>query len=132
MAGEPIKRLSAPQVLLAVAAFLIPWMGGQIATDRAMPLSPGGGSLFVSIFGGPFLQGFETPLLSHFVIGLLIAAAMAISLLKRNVIQLPNLKLAGLFVGFFGLLFVSVGISEFRFFSMAALSEWLLYALAFF
>jgi len=127
-----VKNVTASQALLAVAAFLIPLTGGQISTDQPFPLAPGLGQLIRSMFGGPIFQGFETPLLSHFAIGVLIAAAIALSLIQRSVIQLPNLKLAGIMVGFFGILFASVGISEFRFASMAAIGEWLLYALAFF
>lgn len=132
MASEPIKRFTAPQILLAIAAFLIPLIGGQISSDQALPLEPGFGALLRSMLGGPIFQGFETPLLSHFFIGFLIAAAMAISLLQRAVIQLPNAKLTGSLIGFFGLLIVSIGLSEFRFVSMATLGEWLLYALTLF
>ena len=132
MASEPIKRITAPQILLAIAAFLIPLIGGQISSDQALPLNPGLGSLLRSMLGGPVFQGFETPLLSHFLIGLLIAAAMAVSLFQRAVIQLPNAKLTGTLIGFFGLLVLSVGLSEFRFVSMATLGEWLLYALTLF
>jgi O-antigen ligase len=132
MAADPIRPNPAPKYLVAAAAFLIPLIGGQISTDQPLPLAPGIGPLTISILGGPFLQGFETPLLSHLVIGALISLAMAISLFQRSIIQLPNLKLTAMMVGFFGLVFVSVGLSSFRFVSMAALSEWLLYALAFF
>lgn len=132
MAGETVKRFTAPQILLAIAAFLIPLIGGQISTDQALPLPTGFGALLKSMLGGPFFQGFETPLLSHFFIGLLVAVAMAISLMQRAVIQLPSIKLTGLFIGFFGLLMLSIGLSEFRFVSMSTLGEWLLYALTFF
>lgn len=132
MAEEPIKRHGAPQILLAIAALLIPFIGGQIPTDRPLPLAPGMGELMKSIFGGPFTQGFETPLLSHLVIGLLIASAMAISLIQRSVIQIPTVRLTATLIAFFGLLFISVGLSAFRFVSMASLSEWLLFALTFF
>ncbi|MBC8065642.1 MAG: O-antigen ligase family protein [Chlorobia bacterium] len=132
MAVKEIKTYTAPQVMLSIAAFLIPIIGGQISTDQAQPLGPGFGSLIKSILGGPFTQGMETPIFSHLAIGLLVAAAMAISLAQRSVIQLPNIKLTGAMVGFFGLLFISVGLSEFRFVSMATLGEWLLYALTFF
>lgn len=132
MAGEPVKRFTAPQILLAVAAFLIPLIGGQISSDQALPLESGFGALLRSMLGGPIFQGFETPLLSHFFIGFLVAIAMAISLMQRAVIQLPNAKLTGTLIGFFGLLMVSIGLSEFRFVSMATLGEWLLYALTLF
>jgi O-antigen ligase len=132
MAEEAIKRYTAPQILLAVAAFLTPLIGGQISTDQSLPLPPGFGSLLAAMLGGPFTEGFETPLLSHFTLGILIALAMAISLLQRAVIQLPNIKLTGLMIGFFGLLFISVGLSTFRSASISMLGEWLLYALAFF
>lgn len=132
MDGKEIRTYTVPQVLLAVAALLIPLIGGQISTDQALPLGPGFGNLIKSILGGPFALGMETPIFSHLAIGLLVAAAMAVSLSQRSVIQLPNIKLTGAMVGFFGLLFISVGLSEFRFVSMASLSEWLLYALTFF
>jgi len=132
MAPDSVKPNPAPKYLVAAAAFLIPLIGGQISTDQPLPLAPGIGPLTISVLGGPFLQGFETPLLSHLVIGTLISLAMAISLIQRSIIQLPNLKLAAMMVGFFGLIFISVGLSSFRFASMAALSEWLLYALTFF
>ncbi len=132
MAGETIKRFTPSQVLLAIAAFLIPLIGGQVSLDQSLRLEPGFGPLLRSMLGGPLLQGFETPLLSHFCIGLLVAAAMAISLFQRAVIQIPSIKLAGLMIGFFGLLMISVGLSSFRFVSMGVLGEWLLYALTLF
>ncbi len=132
MASESVKKFTVPQILLATAAFLIPLIGGQIPTDQTLPLPSGLGALLASMLGGPFTQGFETPILSHFLIGLLVASAMAISLLQRAVIQLPSMKLTGLMVGFFGLLMISIGLSAFRFVSMASLGEWLLYALTFF
>ena len=132
MAPDSVKPNPAPKYLIAAAAFLIPLIGGQITTDQPLPLAPGIGPLTVSVLGGPFLQGFETPLLSHLIIGALISLAMAISLIQRSIIQLPNLKLSAMMIGFFGLILISVGLSSFRFVSMAALSEWLLYALTFF
>jgi len=127
-----MRRPTISQVCFALAAFLIPFIGGQISTDLAQPLPPGIGNLLRSTFGGPMLQGMETPLLSHLAIGILLSAGMAASLIQRSVIQLPNIKLAGATVVFFGLLFISVGLSDFRSASMAAVGEWLLYALAFF
>jgi len=131
MDGKTLKRFSPAQILLAVAAFLIPVIGGQIQTE-AQPLEPGFGALLKAMLGGPFLQGVETPLLSHFVIGLLIAAATIAVLVKRSVLQLPNVKLIGLMIGFFGMLVLSCGMSAFKLVSMATLSEWLIYALALF
>lgn len=131
MDEKALKRYSVSQVLLVIAAFLIPLIGGQVSTE-AQPLEPGFGVLLRSMWGGPFLEGTETPLLSHFSIGCLIAAAMVAFLAKRSVLQLPNIRILGVLIGFFGLLIVSVGLSGFRFVSGAILSEWLLYALAFF
>src|SRR5262249_36970920 len=76
-------------------------------------------------------EGTETPLLSHFFLGLLIAGATIALLAKRSVIQLPNIRMLGLAIAFFGMLAISVGISSFKFVSVAALGEWLIYALAF-
>ena len=132
MVGKAKTQLTLSKALLAIGAFLIPLLGGQISTDQALPLNQGIGPLLVSMLGGPFTQGFETPLLSHFVIGLLFAASLAISLIQRSVVQLPSIRLMALLMAFFGILALSVGLTEFRFVSIAAIGEWLLYALALF
>jgi len=132
MVGKTKTQLTLPKALLALGAFLIPLLGGQISTDQALPLNQGMGPLLVSMLGGPFTQGFETPLLSHLIIGSLFAAALSISLIQRSVVQLPNILLMALLMAFFGILALSVGLTEFRFVSIAAMGEWLLYALALF
>jgi hypothetical protein len=132
MDRNPQINITLPQGLLALAAFLIPILGGQISTDKAQPLLGGLGPFLVALLGGPWLQGFELPLLTHWIIGLLIGASLIVSLFQRKVIQLPNVRLVGLALAFFGLLAFSIGLSDFRFVSMAAFGEWLLYALAIF
>ncbi len=127
-----MRKLTLPQILVAIGAFLIPLLGGQISTDQAMPVEPGLGALLRAMLGGPLLQGFEVPLFSHLAIMVPIALGLALSLGQRSVIQLPNIRLMGLIVAFFGLLFISTGLSAFKFVSMAALAEWLTYALALF
>lgn len=127
---KALKRFTIPQILLAIAAFLIPIIGGQISTDRTT-LEPGLGALLRSSLGGPFLAGMETPLFSHFILGALIAAAMIYLLSRRSVLQLPNIGLLGLTIAFFALLTLSVAFSSFKFVSFSALTEWLIYALAF-
>ena len=127
-----MKSLSLPQILVAISAFAIPFLGGQISTDQALPVEPGISAFLVALLGGPLLQGFELPLLSHLVLIAPIGLALAISLANRSVIQLPNIRLTGILVGFFGLLFISTGLSDFRLASLASLAEWLTFALAFF
>ncbi|HJP82650.1 MAG TPA: O-antigen ligase family protein, partial [Fimbriimonadaceae bacterium] len=90
------------------------------------------GPLLKCVLGGAWTEGFETPLLTHAIFGLLVGGALAISLWRRSVIQLPNMRLSAAMLCFFGVLFASVGLSQFRFVSMAALAEWLIYGVAFF
>ncbi|MDR3689148.1 MAG: O-antigen ligase family protein [Fimbriimonas sp.] len=121
-----IKRIDLPLILLALAAFLTPLIGGQIATD-AMAFDPGGNALFSAISGA-----LETPILSHSILALLCSASLAIMLFQRKILQVPNNWVSGALLILFSVILASVGYSEFKGTSIAVAIEWLAYGVAFF
>ncbi|MEZ5163976.1 MAG: O-antigen ligase family protein [Fimbriimonadaceae bacterium] len=109
-----MKKLSlAPEtILLAIAAFLLPLIGGHVAAV-SVPLTSG---ILVEIFGGGAL-----PLTARFLIALLIFGGLTLLLMKRRVIQIPNLRLGYLVLGLVIVLGLSILGSSFQF---AAFREW--------
>jgi len=120
------KKIDLPLILLAVAAFLAPLIGGQIATD-ALSLDPSANSLVMAVLGSP-----EVPTLSHAILTLLCSIAIIILLWQRKIVQVPNNTVSGLLVILFGIIAASVGYSEFRSTSIPAALEWLAYGTAFY
>ena len=107
------KSLLAPEtILLAFAAFLLPLIGGHVAAV-SVPLTNG---IFGEIFGGGAL-----PLTSRFFIALLILGGLTLLLIKRRVIQIPNLRFGYLVLGLVIVLGISILGSSFQF---AAFREW--------
>lgn len=117
-------RLDAPTVLIAAAAFLAPFLGSGVPLET-LSLPPGG--TLAAILGGA-----EVPLLSRAVLAMLVLAALAITMARRQVAQIPQGKVAATFLAFFGVLIASVAVSSFRTVSLLAAASWLTYGLVFF
>ena len=117
------KAIDPALLLLALAAFLAPLMGGQISTDT-QPIS---GSVFAALFNGP-----EIPLLSHAIVSLVGVAALAAVFLRRKIIQIPNTILAGILLVFLAVTTASLGVTQFRTGSLGYASEFLLSGFMFF
>lgn len=101
------------QVLLLIAAFLVPLIGGHVAI-APRPIE---GGIITEIFGGGAL-----PYLSRLVLGLLILSGLAIMAIKNRVIQLPNVRIIGLLTLLVFVLGFAIVFGEFRY---QAMSEWL-------
>ena len=124
--ATPSYLANAPLILVCIAAFLVPLIGGTVSTD-SLALDPGYTPLMKAIFGGS-----EAPLLSHFVLALPICAAAAWILVSRRVVQVPMPVLSIFVIVFFAFLAISTLFSTFRFVSMASALEWSVYGIAFF
>ncbi len=116
-----MKKLSAPIVLLCLVAFLLPILGGQIVTDH-LGLDPSG--VLSAILGGS-----ETPLLTHTIFAALISVAVAIALIRRQILQVPSVTVGIGMIVFFGAMAVSVVYSDFKIPSLTAAVEWLVYGM---
>ena len=97
-------KLSPSLILLAVAALFAPIMGGQLSLDALGITDPS--QVLGSIFGGP-----EAPLLGHAVLALFPLAALALVLISRRVIQVPNNWISGAMMIFLLLLTCTVSYS---------------------
>jgi len=115
------KRPSASIVLLCISAFLLPLWGGQIATDR-LPLGPG--TLWQALAGGA-----ETPLLTHALLGALIASAAGIALWRRRILQVPGAFVSIPLVVLGASVLCSVFLSAFKSYSWPAALEWLVFCM---
>lgn len=106
-----------PLLLLLIAAFLAPLLGGQVFLG-AMPLSEG----FSAGIRGP-----ELPITAHAILGGLAVMALMVSLTVRKVVQLPNpvvlLSLVAVLFSFG----MACGISAFRSVSWFHWLEWIAY-----
>lgn len=138
-----MKKPTLPQILLVIAALLAPIIGGQINTE-ATALAPGADSLLRSIFSGfdSIISYFainyqpgpaiETPTLSHAVIGLIVVAAAILTLARRQVFQIPFLRVSVPLLGFMAWLICTLAFTSFMSVSLVALAEWLIYGIVFF
>ena len=111
-----------PLILLCVALFLAPLIGGTVSTD-SMSLEPGYSPLMKAIFGGA-----EAPMLSHFVIATLLCTSAAWILVSRRVVQVPMPLFSIFLIALIGFVAGSTLFSAFRFTSFAAAFEWSVYA----
>lgn len=138
-----MKRFSLAQILLVLAAFLAPIIGGQLNTE-ATALAPGLLTLVRSIFSGVDetfsyffrayqpLPAIETPTLSHAVIGLLVGAAFVSILVKRKVFQVPLLRVSIPLLCLMGWLILSLTFTQFFSLTLIVVCEWLIFTIAFF
>ncbi len=120
------KKLDLPLILLAVAAFLTPLIGGQITTD-AISMMPGTNSFLIALMGQS-----ETPTLSHAILAALTSSALIIMILQRKILQVPNNIVSSFLLTLFGLITASIGYSHFRAASIPAALEWITYGVTFY
>ncbi len=111
-------------VSLCLAGFLAPLFGGQVATDVGT-LAPG--AWLASLFGGS-----ATPILTHFMLALLVAVPLVVALTGRRILQIPPLRITGLLLIFLFFLTSSLAGSSFRLPSLAEWASWMLMALGLF
>jgi len=109
-------------VLVALAVFLAPLLGGQLGLD---PIALAPGSWLAGALGG-----LEAPLGSHFLISIPAFIALAICL-SRRVLQLPTTSVGGPLAAYFGLTVLSIAVSTHRWQSLVVALEWLTYAVVF-
>ncbi len=103
---------------LALTAFLIPLIGGQLAND-SQSLEPGFSATVQSIF-----HGYELATLQHALLAFLIVLAFGAVALKRKVLQVPHAYVTAPMGAFFLLLLGSVFMSNYRWVSTTAVTEW--------
>ena len=120
------KKIDLPLILLAIAGFLAPLLGGKVAVDT-LPLERGSSFLTAGLQGAS-----ETPTLSHAILAALCAAALVFMLLQRKIMQVPNNAVGGLLAVLLGLVVMSIGISSFRSVSIPAGMEWVSYGICFY
>lgn len=116
-----IKNLRPEALLLALAAFLAPVIGGHVSVE-ARPLLDG---LIAEIFGGGAL-----PLTARFLIALLALGAFALAS-RNRVVQIPNLKVLGLFAALVFVLGATLLLTDFRSLAFREWQSWLVYFSAF-
>ena len=138
-----MKKPTAQQVLLIIALFLAPIIGGQINTEFTQ-LSPGIDMLIRSAFSGvdgivTYLNpnyapppSIETPTLSHAIIGVLIVLVAILAVLRNRVIQVPFLRVSVPLLTFMAWMVCTLALTSFVSLSLVALSEWFIYGIAFF
>ena len=90
-------------ILVAVSAFLAPLLGGQINVETIPMLD-----------GLKFINPPEIPFLSHAILALPAVIALCYIVAKRKIIQVPSTTLSILWVGYVGLVVVSLLFSKFR------------------
>lgn len=120
-ASVPRINLRPEALLLAVAAFLAPVIGGHVATD-AQPLFDG--------ILGEILGGGALPLTARLLLAIFPLAAFGLAL-KHRVVQIPNLKILGLLTGLLAMLAVTIAITDFRYVAFREWQTWLIYASTF-
>ncbi len=122
----PAPKPSGPLLLLALAAFLAPILGGRVYTE-AQPLEPGFRALAASV-----LTGAEAPSLGHAAVALLTGIALAWHWAANRVVQVPFGPLLGSMLLFLAALGLSCGFTEFPWLSLGAIFSWTCYGAAFF
>ena len=120
------KKLDLPLILLAIAGFLAPLIGGQVAVD-SLALSPGSNAFLTAVQGAS-----ETPTLSHALLAILCSTALAILLLRKQVTQVPNATLGGVIAVLLSLIVSTIGVSAYRSVSIPAGIEWVTYGICFY
>lgn len=123
METTPVRNSRAAW-LVAAGLGLAPWLGGQLKVSP-LPIEPGFGGWFGGLFGP------ELPTSAHLVLGLFFTVAMSITLLGRKVVPVPQAPIVT--AAFLLVIAALLGISqsEFRWLSVIALVEWMLYIVAF-
>jgi O-antigen ligase len=110
---ESTPKFRLEFVILLIAAFLLPLMGGHVAID-ARPIDDG--------FLGELIGGDALPYMVRFILGTLILGGLALVTFKQRVVQLPNIKIVILLT----LLVVFLALSiTFGAFPYPAFMEWL-------
>lgn len=120
-ASQSRINLRPEALLLAVAAFLAPVIGGHVATD-AQPIYDG---LLGEILGGGAL-----PLTARLLLAIFPLAAFALAL-KHRVVQIPNLRLLGILAGLVVMLATTIVLTDFRYVAFREWQTWLIYASTF-
>lgn len=121
-----MKKPSVALVLIVLAAFCAPLMGGVLSLDT-QAVMPGFANLLYLAFAST-----DLPAVSHAVISVLVIGAGIAVLVSRKVIQVPNPKVYGGVLLFLGVLLASVLNSVAKAQSLQSLGEWLVYGLALF
>ncbi|MBS1715311.1 MAG: O-antigen ligase family protein [Armatimonadetes bacterium] len=103
---------------LYAAAFLAPLIGGQVSLEA----SPLDGSPAQAVLGGG-----ELPLGARALIGLLVVAAFAVTLIRNRVVQIPRLDIAGVTLVVVAVTGFSVLLSAFPYVSTVGWETWVLY-----
>lgn len=116
-----MKQPSAEQVLIAIALFLAPLLGGQLAV-QPIPMS----SMIAGVLEG------SAPLGAQFLIGLLVLAAAVLVLAKRKVVPVPNLAVTLPLCALLVTITMSHGFSMFKMAGLPVLLMWWLFAAALF
>jgi len=114
----------APEfILLLIASFLAPIIGGHVSID-SRPIELG---IFGELFGGGAL-----PYLSRLVIALFILGGLAILAVRNRVIQLPNVRILFLLTFMVLLLGLSIAGTDFKYAAMRDWVTWFVYGGALF
>jgi len=136
-------KKSPALILLLIGLLLAPIIGGQINTE-ATTLAPGLDVLIRSIFSGydaiiayfnknyAPVPAIETPTLSHAIVGLFVIAAAILTLTRRQVLQVPFLRVSVPLISFMGWLICTLAFTSFMSISLVSLCEWLCYGIVFF
>lgn len=111
-------------MLLTTAATLIPFLGGNLAND-AEGLESGYVATMRSLF-----RGSEIATLQHALLALLVIGAFVFLVVKRKIVQVPNVRISAPLAALFALLLGSVFMANYHWISQTALAEWSVYFVA--
>ncbi len=117
-----MKKPTAPQALLILAAFLAPVFGGYVASDQTV-VDP-------SNLLGSMGEGYA-PILQHALIALPVFVALILLLVARRVQQIPHPYVAASLMLLVAGLGPAVAVSQYRAVSVNVWVEWAAYAVAF-
>jgi O-antigen ligase len=110
-------------LLLSIAAFLTPLIGGQLSND-AWELEPGYAPTVRALF-----RGFEIATLQHAILALFVVAAFVYLVTTRKIVQAPHAWITAPLASFLALLLASVFMSRYRWTSEIECAEWMVYGI---
>lgn len=122
--GLSTVRRNIPLLLLCLGAFLAPILGGYINV-RPMPLDSGLRGMLDS------LSSVQGAVFAHALIALLVFSAVAILLIRRQVLQLPQPAIAITLAALVAFFVLSIGLSNYKILSFTTGAEWLICFVAF-
>lgn len=119
---EALKKLGGPGLLICLAAFLLPILGGQVSTDLQF-ITPGT-SGFSLLWGSA-----DAPLLGQLILVLLVAGAIIWGFASRRVVQIPFAMISLALIVFMAIAAFSTVFTPFKPATYIAALQFIFYAI---